>query len=1181
MLSDENALKFSELFDLAELQKIQDSFSELTGIASIITLPDGQPVTQPSNFNSLCKIICKSDKRHINCLKSETQLTQMSFNSGYVHIQPCLRTGLWNTGVCIVVGGVHVANWMIGQVKNDELDINEIIEYGETIGISTKEITEAYEQVPFMTGEKLKSISTFLNSIVTELAQKALYKYRHKQITSENNALKKEIKHIKSNYEIRLNHINQGVVAIDPDSRIIYHNSASYSIFNLQPDTYKGFSIYDFAIEIYNIRGEKIDIRDHFANLIADNLNPIENVLLGISVNKGKIIWIKLNSNHIYSAENKLLEVIFSFEDVTIEKNNNDGYIETIQFLRKTQQIASIATYTTRPQEDKWYGSKSLYEILGLNNQRIRSHKEWVDLIHPDFKGEIINCVDDIVSNNKTSYSRSYKIIKQHNNEERWVHDNGVVIRNNEDNTLTVVGTLQDITDLKKEEEQAQLNEEKYKMIFENALDVYYKIDTTDYKVCEISPALKHYTKIKREDIIGQKYNKFCIFEEKWQEFKEKIHAEKRIHDYCTNLYVSGEGLIPVSISANLTYDNYGNPTHIEGFIRDISQRKHMEDMLRLSESRLRSYIEFSPYAVVVWTTSKQLTEVNHAASRITGYNSEELLSMDISLLVADVDRTKFTRHIQKAIDYGLAADELQIQTKSGKIKHVIADTVRMSENEYIGFLSDISYRKRIENSLKQKQYQLEEGEKIAGIGYALINFNKGSWESSSMMDQIIGIDEKYEKKIENWINIIHPDMLEKLKNDFLNEFIPKRLPTMEAEFKIIRQNDHQERWLNVVGKSEFDTNGRIISLGFTLQDITEKKKWVDILYGNEALYRSIINASPDVIVVIGLDGTVKTISPIVKQMYITEDINSIVGHSIFEFIHPDEHERVKNNLKLMFEEYIGSIEYQMIRSNGEVFTSEINGDIIKDNNDNPTGMVFIIRDITQRKQAEDNLSKSKQQLREFAGHLQSIREEEKIALAREIHDDLGQILVAMKIDMGILKKKLTNPLNGLSAESIDKEMTKMLDLTNKTIGIARRIMSDLRSETLNHLGFIEAATIYINNFRERFKINCKFEKNVDKIELSQEQTVALYRILQESLSNIVKHANATNIKVAVCSTNKTLTFQIEDNGCGFDMNSPGKINSYGLIGMKERVTLLDGNINIESHVGAGTSIRIEIPILP
>lgn len=193
MLSDEKTLEFNELFDLAELQKIQDSFSELTGIASIITLLDGKPVTQPSNFNPLCKIIRKSDKGHINCLKSDTHLSQMNFNSGGVHIQPCLSAGLWNTGVCIVVGGVHLANWMIGQVKNDELDINEIIEYGETVGISTEKIREAYEQVPFMTCEKLKSISTFLNSIVTELAQKALYMYKLKQVTSKNNVLKKKL----------------------------------------------------------------------------------------------------------------------------------------------------------------------------------------------------------------------------------------------------------------------------------------------------------------------------------------------------------------------------------------------------------------------------------------------------------------------------------------------------------------------------------------------------------------------------------------------------------------------------------------------------------------------------------------------------------------------------------------------------------------------------------------------------------------------------------------------------------------------------------------------------------------------------------------------------------------------------------------------------------------------------
>jgi len=788
IVSNEDIFSFDELFDLTELQKIQNSFSELTGVASIITLLDGTPVTQPSNFSSLCSIIRRTDKGLINCMKSDTHLSQMTLNSIQVHVQPCLSAGLWDSGVCFVVNGVHVGNWMIGQVRNNKLNVNNILEYGEIIGLSKKEVMDAYEKVTVMSSEKLKTITLFLDLLVKEISQKAFYRYKIKQET-----------------------------------------------------------------------------------------------------------------------------------------------------------------------------------------HKIRALEEQISLI-------------------KTS-------------------------------------------------------------------------------------------------------------------------------------------------------------------------------------------LEFSPHAVVVWNTADQFVEVNPAATRITGYTSEELLSMNISELTTQINYPKFIHHSKNVQNYGLASDELEIRTKSGIVKHVLVDTVKTSQG-YIGFVNDISYRKSIENSLRQKQHQLEEAEKIARIGYAFINFSKGTWESSPMLDDIIGIDEHYDKKIANWINIIHPEMLPELKDYFLNKVIPQQI-TMDTEFKIIRQNDHQVRWLHVVAKPEFENNsGQIKNLVFTLQDITERKKWVDILYKNEALYRSILNTSPDVIAVVDLDGKVKAISPIARQMYGSEDISLIIDHSFFEFIAIDEHNRMKNNFRLMFDSYLGTIEYNMVRANGEVFPSEINGDIIRDSDGKPTGLVFIIRDIIQRKLTEENLIKSKEQLKEFAGHLQSIREEEKIALAREIHDDLGQILVAMKIDMGLLKKKLTNQSNQLSVALIDKEMTKMLDLTNKTIAIARRIMSDLRSETVNHLGFIETTTMYIENFRERFKIECLFENNVDEIEFSQEQTVALYRILQESLSNIVKHANASKVKVSLNKKSKTLSLCITDNGSGFDINSSRRINSYGLLGMEERVALLDGNLNIDSKVGEGTSICIEIPVV-
>lgn len=1166
---------FNELFDITELQKIQDSFADLTGLASVITSLEGEALTKPSNFCDLCNIIRKTDKGLMNCVKSGVYLAQMSLHSEGVHIQPCLSAGLLDGGISIVVDGVHVANWIIGQVKSDEIDLAKILDYAETIGADKDEITKAYKHVTEMSHEKFKSIHTFLGKTISILTDKASYEYKLKLENKKNSDLNFRIAEIEDISKNRINNINQGVIICTPSGEIIFHNAVIMRMFSFLKNSLNGGVVKDYKFDLCNKAGKKLDFKEYPVNIISETLLPIENELYGVNIKGYETLWLKLTGMPVFSQNKDLCEIIFSIEDITVEKINNDNFINTIQFLEKTQRIASVGTFTAQINENKWYGSKLLYEILGLEEQLIKKHDDWIGLIHPDFKTIFFESVNQAIDTNQLTYSCTYKIFRKSDNEERWVCSNGSIIRDSTGKAEMVFGTLQDITELKNVEEAAQRNEEKYRQILENVLDVYYKVDM-NFRFCEISPSIKYYSNIKPEQLIGEKFNAFFKSSHTESEFFKLILKNKKIRDYFVEITTNDSTVVPVSISASLAYDKQGNPIFIEGFARDISERMAMENRLVESEQKFRSYIEFSPHAVIVSDNDGKSVEVNISASRITGYTVDELLSMNKIQLIDDSSTEKYLNHNARVRKFGLASDEFTIKSKTGEIKHVQVDTVRLPNRQYIGFVSDISYHYKIEDKLRQKREYLEAAQKIARVGNAYIDFEKGEWESSAMLDEIIGIDSEFKKRIDSWLSIIHPDSIGELKDYFLNEVLPQQL-IIDKEFKIIRVNDQGERWLHVIGKTEFCDN-RIKSLTFTLQDITERKEWTDILYQNEALYRTTINASPDVIVVVDLQGKVKMISPAASQMYGSNNLDLIVGQPITNFIAEEDFPRLHENLGLMFERYLGTIEYKMKRANGKLFPTEVNGDVIRDSKGKPTDLVFIIRDITQRKKAEEALAKSKLQIKEFAGHLQSIREEEKIALAREIHDDLGQILVALKIDMGLLKKKLTNPDNPISIEFIDAEMTRMLDFTSRTIATARRIMADLRSENVNNLGFVESAKMYIENFNERFQIDCRFENNIEQVVFSQKQTVALYRILQESLNNVVKHAKATSVKVKLTKSLNILTLQISDNGCGFDHNSPRRINSFGLLGMKERVALLGGNLDIQSQTGKGTTICVEIP---
>jgi len=243
-------------------------------------------------------------------------------------------------------------------------------------------------------------------------------------------------------------------------------------------------------------------------------------------------------------------------------------------------------------------------------------------------------------------------------------------------------------------------------------------------------------------------------------------------------------------------------------------------------------------------------------------------------------------------------------------------------------------------------------------------------------------------------------------------------------------------------------------------------------------------------------------------------------------------------------------------------------------------GVAGINLNITNRKLAEIALINSEERLRRFASHLQNVREEERSVLAREIHDDLGQILVALKIDLGMLKNKILNDDINFTSEDIVKEIVSLTNLNDGAIGTARRIMNGLRNDQLMSLGLGAAVKEYLQEFENRYHLKCEFVSPVSKLIINEQQVLAFFRILQESMTNIVKHAKATRVKVEFRNYDNILIMEIVDNGVGFDINNSGRNDSYGMIGMKERVFLLNGELEITSKVGEGTSVRVEIPYL-
>jgi PAS domain S-box-containing protein len=218
-------IRFTDIFDLGEIQKLQDLFADANGVASIITHPDGTPITNPSNFCRLCEnIIRKTEKGIANCMKSDAIIGRQNLEGPIV--QPCLSCSLWDAGTSITVGGKHIANWLIGQVRNEEMDIKSLLLYADDIGVNRKEYVDALKDVPVMSVEQFKKVANLLFVFANELSEKAYKNLQMKRQLAELEKAKRLNKESEESFGLILENMPILLNAFDENGNFISWNKA-------------------------------------------------------------------------------------------------------------------------------------------------------------------------------------------------------------------------------------------------------------------------------------------------------------------------------------------------------------------------------------------------------------------------------------------------------------------------------------------------------------------------------------------------------------------------------------------------------------------------------------------------------------------------------------------------------------------------------------------------------------------------------------------------------------------------------------------------------------------------------------------------------------------------------------------------------------------------------------------
>jgi PAS domain S-box-containing protein len=388
-------------------------------------------------------------------------------------------------------------------------------------------------------------------------------------------------------------------------------------------------------------------------------------------------------------------------------------------------------------------------------------------------------------------------------------------------------------------------------------------------------------------------------------------------------------------------------------------------------------------------------------------------------------------------------------------------------------------------------------------------------------------------------------------------------------------QKKNGERvWIAWANRPISVDEGQTIEILCVGSDITERKRAEEALTKSEAKYRALFDFSSDAIFLLK-DGRCFDCNAQAERMF-GYDRKAFIGSfpSQFSPSFQEDGRRSSEKARAMMSTALTDMpqifEWLHQGKDGTLITAEVTLTAVHLGEE--TIVQAIVRDITDRKRAENEIELSRKRLQSLASHLISIREDEKSHIARELHDELGQVLTALNMDLKWLGGKLRKNRTTLSSKT-----DRMAELVMQTIRTVKRIQGELRPTLLDNLGLIAALEWQTKEFQERTNLDVSFS-HPDEIEADEDRAIALFRIFQEAQTNVVKHARATRVEIDLSETEDQLLLTVTDNGRGLRPEDYAKPNSFGLLGIKERVISLQGQFSIGSETGIGTRLDIKIP---
>jgi PAS domain S-box-containing protein len=621
----------------------------------------------------------------------------------------------------------------------------------------------------------------------------------------------------------------------------------------------------------------------------------------------------------------------------------------------------------------------------------------------------------------------------------------------------------------------------------------------------------------------------------------------------------------------------------ILSLVKNVTNTELTKTELANAEVKFRSLVEESMVGVYIRKEDK-IIYANPRFAEISGYTVEEIYENVETL--NDISKQDKESIIQHRKDYAEKKTnslhyEFRGIKKDGAFFHgeVFGTSATLNgEDLVIGTLIDITERKEASEKVRLS----EEALKVSIERFELVAkaTNDAIWDWDIETDTLTGneifcslfdVPPNSKLKFNTFLNKVHEDDRERLPINFTIALKNKdSLLTEQFRFKV---KDDKYRVLNDRAYILYDKNGKAYRMLGAMQDITEMKEAEELLTASENKYRLLFNENPLPMWILSEGHS--------KFLDANNAAINYYGYSKLEFLkmpiidlHPKNDVEYEAWKKRTDDKRYEEMSWKHQKKDGTIIKVKIiSNKIIYEGKE---ATLALANDITAQYQAEEKLQKSVEAFRELASNLETIRESERTHMAREIHDELGQQLTGLKMDISWINKRVKS-----EDAAVQQKMQETIQLIDKTVITVRRIATELRPSILDDLGLISAMEWQSDEFEKRSEIKSIFTTNVNHITISNEIATGIFRIFQESLTNVSRHSKGTEVLSSFKKEGNMLTLTIVDNGVGFNEDEIAQKRTLGLLGMKERVGLINGTYQIKGKNGngMGASVIITVPL--